>query len=181
MSYDYQIDLETLSVEKNAIILSIGAVRFDPNEYMSDTPVAESIFYGVVDFEFSDGHLDKDTLTWLFQQPKETQDAIFGKDIEKHNLRTQLLHLRDFIQDGFDTRSSIWANSPDFDLDILEHHFKKFDIDIPWGFWQRKDVRTIKSYLTELPPRIGRHNALEDALWQTHVVQIFNYLWGGKQ
>lgn len=192
---DYMIDLETLSTEKNALILSVGAVKFEKERYSPDAPVVEKRFYRVLELHVNHAtkrHISDSTLRWWFQQDKAIQDEIFGADFPNAYVVSPedlVNELNSFLSptgnavDPMDNRDTVWANAPGFDLDILRTHYADFrrPYAIPWQFWQERDVRTLKNLLPKekLPPRTGAHNALQDALWQVHIVQTIYNIWKG--
>lgn len=170
------IDIESLSTQKNATILSIGAVKFDA-ESLGDE------FYFELKPE-QDRHVDPSTALWWAQQ-----SAAFNDGLVKYGLREVLHHLAGFLDpDCFDKYSvqntmmtanfkgNIWANSPSFDCDIIGDAYKQFDFEPPWKFYREMDVRTIKSFLDkpETPEFVGqKHHALDDAKHQARLVQAF--------
>ena len=171
---DISIDIETLSLDNNATILSIGAVEFD----------AESLgreFY----FELKpdqDRHIDPSTALWWAQQ-----STAFDDGLVKYGLEQVLLHLNKFLddsyQDDFDRTvytgkfdGRIWANSPVFDLAILRNAFNQHRIDCLWKYHHEMDIRTVKKFVDRRarPEFEGhKHNALDDAKHQARLVQQF--------
>jgi hypothetical protein len=74
------LDLETLSTEPNAAIVSIGACAFDMLDKEEDI---EHTFLRRVSIEsnFEHGrHISADTLMWWFKQSPEAQQATFAGD-----------------------------------------------------------------------------------------------------
>jgi hypothetical protein len=161
------IDLETLSTNTDAAILTIGAVRFDLSE--PDLNNAKEL-YIKVDLDSCaelDLHIDDSTIEWWSTQSAEAQDEAFGL--------TNRIH----IQAAFDQlykfcwgANTVWSNGSGFDLVICENIFKKLKKASPWKYWQCRDCRTIYnlSIDPELPVTTA-HNALEDAKAQALGVQ----------
>ena len=73
------IDLETLSTNPNATILTVGGVKFDP--YTSEEP-AEGMYFRVdVNSQTSMGRdVMQETVDWWSKQPKEISDEAFSDD-----------------------------------------------------------------------------------------------------
>lgn len=163
------VDLETLGTTADAVILSIGAVRFDLDSDQLD----DDGFYSSISIDSSlacGRRIQEDTLLWWLKQTAAAQ-AVFHEP--KVTLATSLCEFSDWLGP---TESLLWANGADFDLPMLAHAFRQADMDIPWLFWNSRCVRTFKN----LPqarnvkvPRLGtHHNALSDAAYQVRLVQL---------
>ena len=64
------IDLETLSTNPDAVVLTVGGVKFDPNSTMK--PYSEMYFRVDVDSQTQIGrNVMQETMDWWAQQPKE--------------------------------------------------------------------------------------------------------------
>ena len=71
------IDLETLSTDPNATILTVGGVKFDP--YTAVEPAQGMYFRVDVDSQTKMGrHVMQDTLDWWSTQPKEISEEALG-------------------------------------------------------------------------------------------------------
>lgn len=158
-------DLETLSLEPNAAILSLGAVRFTIKEGILDQ------FYRVISLESQPNrHISLDTLRWWMHQEKTTLiDALAGEE----SLRRILLEYLEWFS-GF-TVKGVWANGSDFDNVLLTNAYKECGIELPWSFTRHRCYRTIKSMWPDYSlQRVGtHHNALDDAIHQAnHLILI---------
>jgi hypothetical protein len=165
--FDAMIDIETLSTSPNALVLTIGAIIFNPR----DEPIPlknMKTFYKRIDIESCKVlklDVDKNTLEWWKDQPKESRyEAIENTDRE--HVKSVLLSLSDFIKDC----NCIWANSPNFDCVILENVYKKLGLEIPWKFWNLRDTRTVYAIanlkLRNFSDKNVSHHALEDCYSQ---------------
>lgn len=162
------VDLETLGTVADAVILSIGAVRFDPDSNQID----DAGFYRSISI---DSNLDykrriqEDTLIWWMKQSSTAQNVFHEP---KETLETALCDFSDWLGDD---SSFMWSYGADFDLPMLAHAFTQCTVTIPWKFWNSRCLRTLKS----LPaaknvavPRLGtHHNALQDAIYQAQLIQ----------
>lgn len=177
---DYMIDIESLSTESDALLLSVGMVKFDPYAYSPKHALIDDSFYRVITLDFNNGSIDEDTLLFWFRQPKEIQDAIFGAT-DTYSLERTLFELREFMGCRFDDDiipegDRVWCHPPKFDASALEYQFQAHDMCAPWEHWQLNDSKTLRNIINDqLPPRDGLHNALADAVWQAWVVQKFFY------
>lgn len=157
------IDIETLSTEHNAVVLSIGAVKFTEEE------VTEDKFYVELDQDVQTDGLNRDvkqsTLDWWQEQ---VNDPPNGTVIPQDAIEM----LKDFCKDC----EEFWFRGPTFDAVILENLASNVGRSIPWKFWQIRDARTFDSL--QMPRHDKKkvsHNALEDAIEQAKdVVNVFD-------
>lgn len=162
------IDIETLSTAKNAVVLSIGAVHFDPK-----TGVILDEFYKELRLsDQANRKIDIGTVQWWMKQVAEHPEraSIFeqGNNNKYCPVRNALLLLRDFISfcREDDQGLCVWACDPDFDLDILATLYADYDLTVPWKYYEPKSVRTVreiaKMHHIGLPESGKTHNALDD-------------------
>jgi len=152
------LDLETLGTEPGCIILSIGAVDFDP----LSGKVGENGYYAVIDM---DEQLDKGltsdpgTLAWWKKQNPEAR-AVF--DEEGIPIKDAVKGFRKYWDDC--GARYVWAHGSVFDVPI----WCALDLKPRWKFWDIRDTRTIFD-LTGGKPERGDgtfHNALDDSIAQ---------------
>lgn len=173
------IDLETMSLRANAAIISIGAVKFDP-----DTGKLGETFYQAVDiasYERSSSKYDIQgrTLQWWMSQ-SDAARAVF-EDPAKEHIITSLIKLSAF----FGGAIYVWSNGANFDVPILENAYDVEYMFAPWKFYNVRCHRTFKNLVPrdviELPDldKGVEHNALDDAIKQAHeVIAVTQYLKG---
>lgn len=160
------LDLETLSTQPNATIVSIGAVRFDEKNIDDDG------FYAVLDLQQQidlGRHVSGSTLEWWAGQSEEAR-AVFKAP--KKAIIDALDEFGDFIGDN----ALIWGNGSDFDNVALGSLYDAVNLRRPWNYAAGRCFRTIKNLLQvkELPGRAGTfHNALHDALYQAQCLQVY--------
>jgi hypothetical protein len=132
------VDIETLGKTPGHAILSIGAVIFDSDGIHSE-------FGEKIDLESCVDRgmdIDDDTIDWL-----ENQDASFTVDGKP--LPEVLQKFSSWLPNG---KYKVWAKSPSFDCKFLRDAYSRCDLDVPWSFWEQRDVRTAEeffSYVTE--------------------------------
>lgn len=165
------IDLETLGTTADAVIISVGAVKFD----LEAGQIDEQGFYGSVSIESNlekGRRIDEDTLLWWLKQPAAAQQ-VFRE--EKLPLEQTLIDLSYWLGDD---DWVVWSKGPSFDIAMLEHAYRSFGLTSPWAFWNTRCVRT---YM-DLPGAKGvtapdegvAHNALSDAYKQAKTVQMIH-------
>lgn len=176
---DLMIDLETLATTADAVIMSIGAVKFN----LESSTMDPEGFYSSISIErnhdFGRRVINEDTLLWWLRQ-EPTAQAVFHEP--KVSLEVSLIDLSDWIStDDF----TVWSNGADFDLPMLAHAYSQIGVERPWKPYSGRCVRTYKN----LPGAKGaafetigvKHNALSDAVNQARQVQaIYQTLFAGK-
>lgn len=173
---DIMIDLETLATSTDAVVLTIGAVKFDPFGRELSEPQMES-FYVRVNLDSCDELglvANDDTIAWWAQQGQEVQDEAFGDGPDRVHIREAFEKLYKFCWGA----QRVWSNGAAFDVPICEHVYKKLNKAIPWSFWQVRDCRTAYDLgINPQRPPVTKHHALEDAWNQAVGIQnVYNTL-----
>ena len=159
------VDVETLGTEPGAALLSVGAVVFD-RDGVADGPDAE--FHVSVDLESCQDHgleIDASTLMWWLQQPATAREVLQGGTALPDALYEFTTWYRRQNVD------ELWANSPIFDVSILDRACARVDATAPWSFWELRDYRTLSavSLAPDLDQEGTEHDALADARHQARV------------
>lgn len=159
------VDLETLSTNPTAQILSIGAVKFTENGIQDEFYINLKIKEGAEWFD-----LDKETLKWWNTQNPEVIHQAIENSVPYQD------GFKKFLEWYGNYSLPIWSNGADFDIPILKHHCRTFGEVVPWHYRDIKCYRTVTSLLGDLLPieRTGNaHNALDDAKSQAnHIIQL---------
>ncbi len=170
-------DLETMATTANAVILSIGAVKFD----LENNKIDNDGFYASlsIDDQIAEGRvISESTLIWWMAQIKEAQQVFVEP---KQTLESALISLIDWL--GHNKRCP-WSNGADFDLPMLAHAFTAHGMEVPWEFWNSRCVRTYRSLpiakQVAKPEAAVAHNALHDAVAQARHVQAIHAALIGK-
>ena len=191
--FDIMLDIETLGVERNSIILSVGAVAFniretDPDKTIIDTYQA---FIDPMDCEKKGLICNVSTVLWWFDcNPEARSKIIDGPNV---SLKACLNGLNDFFRAGTITPISgqysslrVWANSPSFDCAILANAYSVCAMKKPWAYTEERDVRTLVSLgkimgfdleHVDSEEEYIRHDSLDDAISQSlKVSRLYNLL-----
>ena len=158
------IDLETLGVEPDSVIITVGAIKFDP--YTDEEP--HNGLYLRCDIEEQSEQLgrtiDDNTMEWWTKQPQNIQDEAFGEHKDRVNMDQLTKALNKFCV-GVD---QLWCQGPLFDYAILQNLYKNIKKPCPWNFWQIRDSRTVFSMMPSDPRKAIQeemHNALACLLY----------------
>lgn len=168
MTIDVMIDLETLGVSAEAVILTVGAVKFDP--YSTREPY--DAFYAKLNVEeqvAAGRTIDESTIEWWSKQDDGVVQEALG-DEGRISMEQFYKDFNKFLV-GVDY---YWSQGTTFDIVILEHFYKVTNgWPIPWHFWKTKDSRTILSTFGDgRRKEKGRHhNAVADAYDQAIALQ----------
>ena len=168
MANHIMIDMETLDTAPSTVILTIGAVRFDPR----GVGVIEKLELRPTMDEQTDIYnrsISDDTLRWWGEQSPEAIEEAMG-DRDRISYKECMEKLYKFCWNA----DKIWSNGSGFDVVIAEMAFRELDMKIPWPFWTVRDCRTIYD-LAGVSLKDGghvtTHKAVEDAERQAVVVQ----------
>lgn len=172
MTNDVMADIETLGTGSNAVMISIGAVRFDPA-----TKQITDRFYTRVDPQSCmDAGLTVtgSTILWWLQQSQEARDQFKGA---LPSLKMAL--------DGFTAwmkkmpgKHRVWGNGATFDNVILTNAYAALKMERPWGYTDDRCYRTIKALYPDVAKPSGTglvgHRADHDAEYQAiHLMDIW--------
>jgi exodeoxyribonuclease VIII len=169
MAKHLMVDLETLATTPDATVLTIGAVKFNPDHNFVDRS-DNNIFYRRITLE-SCSELglveDPSTIEWWSKQQPEIIEEAFNPE-GRISIKQAMEEFTKFCW-GCDR---YWSHGSIFDIIILEHIYRKMGSRAPWNFWDVRDTRTIfdLGYDPEMPQN-AKHNALEDAYRQARGVQ----------
>ncbi|MFI0621339.1 3'-5' exoribonuclease domain-containing protein [Escherichia coli] len=165
------VDLETMGINPDAPINSIGGKFFDP-----ETGEMGPEFSKTIDAKTGGGTVDISTIEWWLEQSSEVRSAIL---VNKIPLDDALLQFREFISEHSDEKFvQVWGNGTTFDNAILRRSYERQGIPCPWRFRNDRDVRTIVELgkaidfdtRTSIPFEGVPHNALDDARHQAKQV-----------
>lgn len=168
------IDLETLGTQPGSVILSVGAVLFDPTKPPSEC-IGNELYMVIGKKSCEEFGLttSKDTLEWWEKQSPEARKVLDEAACSENDLRAVMSRLSQFIPAG----AKVWSNGANFDQPLLDVAYHKCGISLPWKYWNSRCYRTILALhpgeKSVRPPTVCAHNALEDAKWQAkHLVNI---------
>lgn len=159
------VDMETMAVSPDAVVLSLGAVHFNPwgNGY------GDKIYFKI-DLDDQDRlgrAIDPLTLDWWSKQDPAIMEEAFSPN-DRISLEEAMDQFHKFAW-GCDC---FWSHGATFDLVILENILRQMGRPLPWNYWQLRDTRTLfdLGYNPDMPQG-SKHDALQDAIRQAVGVQ----------
>ena len=163
---DVMVDMETLSTSLDTVILTLGAVKFDP--FSLEEP-SDPIYirFDLEDQEKLGRTIDESTLEWWGRQGADVLEEAFSDED-----RVSLTEGIDDFHKWYWSSNNIWSNGSIFDVMILENVYAQLRKPIPWHYYQVRDVRTI--FNLGIDPGMNKdslHHALADAYEQATAVQ----------
>jgi hypothetical protein len=164
-SKSLMLDLETMAVSPNAVVLTLGAVKFD----LYGNGYGDRLYFKIdIDDQDKLGReIDPNTLDWWSKQDSAIMEEAFSSD-DRIPLVDAMDQFHKFAW-GCDT---FWSHGATFDLVIIENIYRQLGKSLPWNYWQLRDTRTLFDLGFDPDmPRGGKHNALQDAIRQAIGVQ----------
>ena len=135
---DVMVDLETLGKRAGCVIVSVGAVKFDPKTGFVDV---DNSFYKAITVESAMRYgltVDPETLRWWMKHSKEAQ-AVFSARIaalgEAHSILTQ----------------SSWSGAPL--RSVIEGALAPHRGKVLAGYWPMRDEADPRPAMSTLPSR----------------------------
>lgn len=162
------LDIETLDTSPSAVILSIGAVKFDPT---TESPLGDK-FYEVINVQ---SNLDAgrtisgDTLSWWMKQDDDARAVFNAPRISLEEALTKFMEYFDHPD------YQVWGNGADFDNVIVQNALNARGWKTPWKYFNNRCYRTLKNMpgTPKMAAFAGKHNALVDACAQALHLQTF--------
>jgi hypothetical protein len=165
MAKHLMVDLETMAVTPRAVVLTLGAVHFNP--YGMGYSDKLYLRFDLDDQDKLNREIDPNTLNWWSKQdPKVMEEAFSPNDRVPMASAMDQFHKFAWGCDAF------WAHGSLFDIAILEDIYRQIQKPVPWQYWQIRDTRTIFDLGWDPDmPQASKHDALQDAIRQAAGVQ----------
>lgn len=173
------VDLETKGNKPGCMILSIGAVFFDPELGMLGDQYYRVV--GPIGQKKRGLHEDADTMAWWGKQSEEARQVLVEHEASAVTLEDGLRGFTRFLDtaDGGLKSVKVWGNGSDFDNAILTVAYMAHQQNTPWEFWNNRCFRTLKNLAPSIKMEKGllAHNALNDAIMQAeHAIKVLQRL-----
>ena len=172
MANDIMIDIEALDLTPECVILTIGAVRFDPK----GKGVVEKLLLKPTIEDQTDVYnrkIDDDTINWWSRQSPTALEEAFS-----NNGRTSFRETMEILYKFCWNRNCVWSNGAAYDVVVCESAFRQTLTDytnpIPWLFYKVRDTRTaydLGGVRLADDNHVTKHTAVDDAERQAIVLQ----------
>ena len=174
MTTSVMLDLETLGTGNKALVLSIGAVKFNQTEIFDRIHIGVDLtsLPKALDFE-----IDPKTILWWLDEERAPARKAYA-ELGKVDIYTALEGFALWYgQDAPEAPAGecIWGNGSTFDNVILRSAYETCGMEYPAPFWADKCYRTIKNLRPDIKlERVGtHHSAVDDAESQArHLMAI---------
>ncbi len=174
---DIMLDIETLSTDSNAAVLSISAVQFDLQT--GDVGSEFEIALKLGQQQLNGAVIDGDTVMWWFNQEDKAIKSItsmrpvgVGNALDQFN--EWIENLGPKLND-----MNLWGNGSNFDCVITRNLYKRQGKKFILPYWCDKDVRTVVNLLDidtrDYAFKGVKHNGIDDCKHQ------INYCCGGSK
>ena len=161
------LDIETLATTPDAVVMSVGVVKFDPH---TGTPYNKTLWRPDIDEQTErDRHVSESTLEWWAKQPDHIQEDAFSDEG-----RIPVVEFMKELNRYCVGMEKIWCQGPQFDMLILENLYIQWGHHFGWQFWQVMDCRTLFQLMPVDPRKAIQqdlHSADADAYYQAIGVQ----------
>jgi hypothetical protein len=139
-------DIETLGVDSDSVILSMGCIYIaDPNPKSIDD-LREDSFYVKLDAKYQIDKLGRtvsqDTLAWWKKQEKSVRDAACKPSVEDVKPLEAIHMLRRFAYSKVGNNPSKCYTRGFMDVFVTEHLARQVETTLPWKYNDFLDVRT---------------------------------------
>lgn len=166
---ELMIDFETLGTDEDAVVISLGACFFD-----IENGTLGSTFYMAFEIEdqIKKGRvISPSTLKWWMGQSNAAKKVFH----EQAKPTQQVLQTFATWVGSVASVSKVkpWGNGSTFDISIIEHMFRQFQVKAPWLYYNVMDLRTFKRFVANnvKVEKLGtNHNAVDDAISQAKFV-----------
>ncbi|RKZ72466.1 MAG: hypothetical protein DRQ48_00210 [Gammaproteobacteria bacterium] len=157
---DIMLDIETLSTKPNAAVFEIAMVVFDKHGALADP-------HFHVGFKPTTGHICPETVAWWLSRAKVCS---LQHSVATEAQAAKMVH--DFLASK--PKHRLWAMPASFDCIILEQFLERNGYDMPTGFRNWRDLRTVRELANWPDPAVAPghigHNALHDVRRQINTL-----------
>lgn len=174
------LDLETVSTERNAGILQIGAMipAFDQRDYGHQIAGTfdVTIRYDSVLARIKAGivHMSEETMDW-WDVPKraQTRKEVFSGQVDYPDAMGAFKLWIEHIKEVTGKEVAVWGNGSDFDNVVLAHSLGACGYNNVWKYYNNRDLRTLRALFPvdiKSIPNINPHTALSDAAHEAAIM-----------
>lgn len=166
---DGSLDIETLGTSVDSVILSVGAIAFDPK----DGSLYDHFYMNVDIWSALDAGLTIDDETLAVWRTPEFLEARLALHSNQRSIRHVLEKFAEWLNGPVNVQH-VWAKPPQFDCALLGAAYKRLGMSVPWNHRAPRCLRTlldVSEFDEKTIPFEGvKHHALDDARHQAKVV-----------
>lgn len=175
------LDLETLDSSPSAVVISIGAVAFDPHTNALGDRFYVEMTEDITAQQARGRTISGDTVRWWMKKnalARRVFEVPPPDGVTRVNTFEALTRFWLFVSANGDRDAELWGNGADFDNIILGTLYDAFKLGKPWSYSRNRCYRTMKNIgVGPRKPKVREgvhHNALDDAVTQAvHLQEIF--------
>lgn len=171
------LDLETLSLNPNAVVTQIGFALFDlvPKEGQINGIIDSGCYHLDIESQMKMGRsITWSTIEWWLRQEKEAQNKLVGATrMSVRSAIDQFFMIPNEYGLGWTDFEGVWANGTNFDLPIIEDLLFCYDYKTPWHYRAPRDTRTLAMLAPNAKAQANpiKHSAEHDAINQAQWMQ----------
>lgn len=159
------LDLETLGLKPNSVILSVGAALFSLDGQIEPLYHRRITIQSCLDAGLE---VDGDTVEWWMNQKEENRGRLFA--VKTKPLGATLWELDNVVKSVRPNGIYVWSHGSNFDTVLYENACKKTGMSIWWDYRNVRDTRTLFDLANYKYKASGIHDALDDAMNQAKAV-----------
>ena len=162
---DIVLDIETLSLRPNALVLSVSAIGFNPMEITTNFSNNSTLDILLNLDDQPNRDINDDTVSWWSRQNPIIQKKVFGEEG-----RISVVEAIDQITKFCWLKDRIWIQGPTFDVPVLNNLFEEYGKGLPWAYHTIRDSRTLLD-LIPIESESATHDSLADCIRQAIMIQ----------
>lgn len=155
MDTEYMIDIETFGTGNDAVVYQVGMIEFEgtkiTNQWLWNLDVDNQLMLGRT--------ITADTLKFHFTTASSAASSLTAIG---HNTAIEFYVM---LQQIFAKSSAVWSKGS-FDFNILENLASDVGHEVPWQFYNIRELRTMMKECGVPKPDTVAHDALQDCLDQ---------------
>lgn len=175
------LDIETYSLQKNALVLSIGAALFNWGSLYEFEQYRDTGLHVKLDPSAqTKRHVDLETVRWWEEQSESARLASIGDNPVGMAPKYAIRALGAWATlKGVNENSNWYCRGPHFDVAILEDLAVDYGLKLPWDFRQVRDSRTFFDHFErerlDRPDEMIPHHPLDDSAWEAYQMVYWSF------
>lgn len=164
----FMIDIETLGGKPDGAIASIGVALFNFAQPCATVRGWRIDIQTCLDIGLK---IDLPTCLWWMKQGDVARREIYTEKGRKPIAEALSSLDRFIIKHVAGHEYEVWSRGPDYDLTILETAYERAGLDVPWGFRNKRDLRSALAVRGNADGSPAKHTAMADCRAQISDLQ----------